>query len=249
MNPRAKQVVWLGARIGVLPMAVWLTRLFRVTFSRARTNRYWSELPGDSDGLLYVALGDSAAQGIGASRPEKGYVGLLAEHLRAATGRPVTVMNLSRSGARIRDVLATQLPALSAVGRRVDLVTVGIGGNDMASYSVQRFTAEIEALTSSLPPSAVIADVPYFGGGARERYAQEAGKILTRSALEHDLIVVPLYEALRRRGWRGMFSDFAADWFHPSDRGYRIWADVFWQSIRGDRALCEAVQISRSERE
>src|SRR5215212_8776807 len=44
--------------------------------------------------LRYVALGDSLAQGIGASRPDRGYVGLLAERVERATGRRVEVVNL-----------------------------------------------------------------------------------------------------------------------------------------------------------
>jgi len=25
-----------------------------------------------------------------------------------------------------------------------------------------------------------------------------------------------------------MVTDFAADWFHPNDRGHRVWAQAFW---------------------
>ncbi len=78
-----------------------------------------------------LALAVVAAQGIGASRPSNGFVGVLGRQLAAATGQPVQVVNLSRSGARIRDVLDTQLPALAALDRTPDLVTVAIGGNDV----------------------------------------------------------------------------------------------------------------------
>lgn len=84
---------------------------------------------GKTGGLLYVAPGDSAAQGIGASDPQRGYVGLLAKRLRDNAGRPVQIVKLSRSGARIKDVLDTQVPAARMgapdvserqVGRRQD---------------------------------------------------------------------------------------------------------------------------------
>ena len=26
-------------------------------------------------------------------------------------------------------------------------------------------------------------------------------------------------------------TDFAADWFHPNDRGHRVWADAFWEAM------------------
>ena len=66
---------------------------------------HWAQPHGVPGGLLYVALGDSAAQGIGASSPERGYVGLLAERLRETTGRPVELINISRSGAKIEEVV------------------------------------------------------------------------------------------------------------------------------------------------
>ena len=28
-----------------------------------------------------------------------------------------------------------------------------------------------------------------------------------------------------------MLTDFAADWFHPNDRGHRVWADAFWDEM------------------
>jgi acyl-CoA thioesterase-1 len=52
---------------------------------------YWRERAKRDGDLLYVALGDSAAQGIGASRPDRGYVGLLARRISRRTGRRVRV--------------------------------------------------------------------------------------------------------------------------------------------------------------
>ena len=56
---------------------------------------------GTTGVLRYVAIGDSAAQGIGASRPDRSYVGVLADDIHAATGRSVRVINLSISGATV----------------------------------------------------------------------------------------------------------------------------------------------------
>jgi lysophospholipase L1-like esterase len=61
-------------------------------------------------GPLWVVLGDSAAQGVGASSHLSGYVGLVLTRLRAADGRPWRVVNLSRSGARTREDLCAALP-------------------------------------------------------------------------------------------------------------------------------------------
>ena len=55
-------------------------------------------------GPLWVVLGDSTAQGIGASGHDKGYVGQLHRILEERTGKTWRVLNLSKSGARAADV-------------------------------------------------------------------------------------------------------------------------------------------------
>ncbi len=76
------------------------------------------------DGPLWVVLGDSTAQGLGAPSPDGGYVGQVLAELRRTTGLPWRVLNLSVSGSLTRDVIGAQLPRLPA---GADLVTCGIG--------------------------------------------------------------------------------------------------------------------------
>ena len=221
----------------LLLAAVWAAKAVQVARSVDASAEYWSQPRGDSGGLLYVALGDSAAQGIGASSPDTGYVGVLAKRLRGATGGPVEVVNLSRSGARIDDVLDRQLPALAGLGREPDLVTVAIGGNDIRAYDQHTFAEQVDRLTAALPPGAYVADAPYFMHGRWQRDAAQAADLLRRGAASHGLRSVGLQAALRAQGWQAMFTQFAADWFHPNDRGHRVWADAFWQQISRDVQL------------
>jgi len=37
-----------------------------------------------------------------------------------------------------------------------------------------------------------------------------------------------------------MLTQFAADWFHPNDRGHRVWADAFWEQLADDSAVTAA---------
>ena len=214
--------------------AVWAVKLVRVGRSVNAYAEYWSQPRGQAGGLLYVALGDSAAQGIGASKPERGYVGLIAQRLRDSTGRPVEVVNLSNSGGRIRDVLDTQLPALSALGRDADVVTVAIGGNDIRAYDRDTFAAETQRLTTALPAGSYVADAPYFMHGRWQQDAAQAAELLRVSAEQRGLRPVALHDALKSQGWQAMATQFAADWFHPNDRGHRVWADAFWDRIEPD---------------
>jgi lysophospholipase L1-like esterase len=216
-------------------VAYWAGRLVRLRRSVGEHEQFWSRPRDRTGGLLYAALGDSAAQGIGASRPDRGYVGLLARRLEDATGRPIEVMNLSRSGARMADVLDAQLPTLSALGRRPDVVTVAIGGNDIVAYDGAVFAEQADRLADSLPAGAYVADAPYFMHGRFERDSRQAADLLAAAAVRRGLRAVALHDAQQVRGWRAMATDFAADWFHPNDRGHRVWADAFWHQM-GPRA-------------
>lgn len=221
---------WLAVGLVILALlVVWATHLWQLSRSVEQRARYWATPRGESGGLLYVALGDSAAQGIGASRPERGYVGLVADELRRSSGRPVQIINLSRSGAKVRDVVAEQLPALA--GLSPDLVTVGVGGNDVSGYEPASFARDAKALMTGLPDGTVVADAPYFMHGRWRRDAGAVTDALTEQARLRGLTVAPLQQTTRAAGWQAMFTDYAADWFHPNDRGYQRWFQAFWSVI------------------
>lgn len=229
--PRRHPIAAVISAVVLIAAMVWGVKLVQLNQSVEMYRAYWAKPRGNPGGLLYVALGDSAAQGIGASSPERGYVGLLAVRMREQTGRPVRVVNLSRSGAKIRDLVDTQLPQLR--GLRPDVVTVAIGGNDVRTYDPARFTADAAELTAALPAGTFIADIPDFMHGRWGDRAAEAAGILAASADANRLRVVRLHHTQRDRGAKAMVTDFAADWFHPNDRGHRVWEDAFWNELRG----------------
>ena len=235
-HPRALMVLAVVISLGL----VWGVKLVGEYRGIERAKDYWSMPQGEPGGLLYVALGDSTAQGIGASRPERGYVGLLAERLRQQSHRPVRVVNLSVTGAKVGDVLRTQIPALRRL--KPDVVTVAIGANDVRSFNSADFAHRIQLLTAQLPAGTFIADIPWFMSGAWERHAVQAGQEIERDSAAHGLTLVPLHEAMSTRGWSSMLSDFAPDWFHPNDRGYVVWADAFWAAMSKPGSLITSPQ-------
>ena len=81
---------------------------------------------------LWVVLGDSLSQGIGASSPEHGWVGRVAADPPPRL-RDAAVLNLSFNGARALDVLETQLPAHDVLRHHHEIacVTLLIGNNDL----------------------------------------------------------------------------------------------------------------------
>ena len=75
---------------------------------------------------------------------------------------------------------------------------------------------------------AIVADLPAFYYGTAERNVRIANAILHEVADELGLEVAPLYARTRRQGGpRYALNQVAADFFHPNDRGYRVWASAF----------------------
>lgn len=185
--------------------------------------RYWAERtrlanerrqPGEP---AWVVLGDSTAQGIGASAPERGWVGRVAAELPGWA-----VVNLSRSGARTESVLTEQLPAGLAVEAPA-LLTVVIGGNDLLHSDPARWLAELVRLLAQLPAGSVVATPPR---GLRERHARAAAGVIRSEAARHELRVADLWAATGPP-YRGLF----ADGLHPNDLGYRRWAEVLGGAV------------------
>ncbi|MGW9632133.1 SGNH/GDSL hydrolase family protein [Agromyces sp. NPDC055520] len=197
-------------------------------------SKWWREHAKADGELLYVAIGDSAAQGIGASRPDRSYVGRIADELRESTGQSVRVVNLSVSGATTALAVRDQLPKLRELrsrGDRPDVVTVSIGANDIAEWNPERFARDIRSIFAELPLHAVVADLPCFHLPHHERKVAEANRMLRAAAREYGLVVAPLHELTRRQGLRGILTQFARDMFHPNDHGYAVWAEAFRPAV------------------
>jgi len=205
-------IAWLFRR-----QAAWTTRLAQKIPVHSL---YWREQRKEGGERLYVAIGDSAAQGIGASRPGRGYVGILAARLEGWR-----VVNLGISGATVRMALDSELPALRKL--QPDLVTVSIGANDIAAFDAERFARDIRTLFDALPPHAIVADLPSFHFLPAERRVRVANGIIRDAAAERGLVVAPLHARTRRQGLWGVTRQFAGDLFHPNDRGYAVWASAF----------------------
>ena len=136
------------------------------------------------------------------------------------------VVNLSQSGARLREALEHLMPRLAKL--RPDIVTVSIGANDIGGFDPKRFERELRELYSALPPGTIVADVPSFYFGESERRVRVANEIVHRIAGELALEVAPLHRTTWvRTAARTALRDVAADFFHPNDRGYAVWASAF----------------------
>ncbi|MGH7326571.1 MAG: SGNH/GDSL hydrolase family protein [Candidatus Rokuibacteriota bacterium] len=200
-------------------------------------------LPGDHTApLLYVALGDSTVEGVGASRPELNYVSRLTARLRERYPA-AQAANLGVGGATSADVMADQLTR--AVELSPHLVTLSIGPNDITEgVPVRKYERNVatilKALSQKTAAVVVVNLLPDLGttrrfrGGPHEdkvrRLTIQFNEALAAAARTHGVEVVDLYTPSREEVPRHP-ELLAADGYHPSDAGYARWAELMWRGI------------------
>lgn len=212
----------LGRMARVLLPGVRQVHAQVTTYARA-----WDEandVSANGTGPLWVVLGDSTAQGIGAPSWDQGYVGQLRAVLDEHSSVPWRVLNLSRSGARAADVVSTQLPRLEALEDKPDLVTCAIGANDMVPTPLPSVLASVREIMRRLPAGAVIATVPQ---GLRPTRARAVNDVIRSEAPAVGLVVADVW-AHTGPPWHGKL---AADGFHPGLVGYADWAAAFAEAL------------------
>lgn len=182
--------------------------------SRALTNSSENRCP------VVAVIGDSMAIGIGATAPDRGYLGLVRDQLVADDGRPWQMINLGQWGDRIQDGIDRQIPALATIAKP-DILIVCIGSNDMVwGASPRKLRKGLLDIMEAVPAPAHFCTL--IGTSPR---AIIANKALLRLAAEggHD-VVNPWFR------WKG---NQASDRFHPNDDGYVLMA----------KALCKTLGI------
>ncbi len=222
-----------GALLGVAAAAL----LLACAADRSRT------LPADrSAPVVYVALGDSTVEGIGASGPESNYVSRIHARLRRLYPR-ASVVNLGDSGATSAQVVSRQLER--AVLLRPDLVTLSVGPNDITGrISVDTFEKNLDTIFGRLVAetrAVIVANLlpdlavtPRFRrGSVRELVGQQTvtfNEAVGRAARRHGVEVVDLYKPSRAEV-PGRPDMIALDGYHPSDVGYARWAELVWAGV------------------
>jgi len=184
-------------------------------------DRYNTESLAES-GPLWVALGDSATQGIGGSHWDRSWVMIVLDQLRAATGEPWRLINLAMSGGRFRDVADTQVPVMNEFLPAPDLVTCVIGSNDMMwRRGSGRVIADAVTVAESLPARTLLSRLG--GPGKRPR---EINNRFREIAARQDLDLFQVWD------WPSAKGALAHDRIHPSDLGYQYMADCAWAALQ-----------------
>ncbi len=219
---------WSPPKVFGLLVRGALPGLRRVHAQVAVYAKAWDEanaLALASTGPLWVVLGDSTAQGIGASSPDQGYVGQVHNMLEASSGQAWRVLNLSKSGGKVADVLATQVPRLEALDVLPDLVTCAIGSNDVIRRTpAAQVERDLREIIVRLPAGSVVATLP--AGMWRER--ADVIDAVIRSAAADGGHRVAEVGAHTGPPWDGKYAE---DRFHPGALGYADWAAAFAEAL------------------
>jgi lysophospholipase L1-like esterase len=192
----------------------------------------WRGCVDGPDPFRLLVIGDSTAAGVGVEDPDHGLGGNLARVLAERTGRGVEWLALGQAGATAEDLRERFLP--KAVAEEYDVVFLSIGANDtLALRSRAAFRDDFRSILRSLrerSPKAriVVANIPVFSWftvipnplrwvlnlhGMNLQHA--AQREVSRDPGAHMSPPPPTYSA----------GFFARDRFHPSEEGYRDWAD------------------------
>ncbi|HYY95889.1 MAG TPA: SGNH/GDSL hydrolase family protein, partial [Pyrinomonadaceae bacterium] len=152
------------------------------------------------------------------------------------------LVNLSAAGATVTQVLEGQIPRLTGTGPTV--VTLGIGANDvLAGVDEEQFAEEYERVVTQMistgPPVIVLITIPDLDSAPAIRTSGRSdiaprvsglNRRIRDIASRHDLLLADLHDA----GDKEELSRpelFSSDGFHPSDRGYALWADAIWRTL------------------
>ena len=170
-------------------------------------------------------LGDSTAQGLGAPSPDGGYVGQVLDVLRQPD-RPAVA---GAQPVRVRFAHPRRAaPPAALLPASADLVTCGIGVNDILYTGPGKLFADLRALLAAVPDNTVMLDLPvpagYGGllGRASLPYVTRINRTLHEAAAARGLPVAEV-SAHFQPPWTGKF---ASDCFHPSQDGYRDWTGL-----------------------
>ena len=186
--------------------------------------------------FVYVAIGDSTVEGVGASDPSRSCPALVFEKIKNERKRAY-FYNLGKSGARIKDVVELQLA--KAVELKPDLITISVGANDLRHRTKLRhfekdFLELIKTLSgktkakiiiSNIPDVSVVPSIPILVKHLLRFATGRFNRIIKEHAEQFRCILVDLYTGSKIYGRKstGLISE---DGLHPSDRGYALWANA-----------------------
>jgi lysophospholipase L1-like esterase len=195
----------------------------------------------EGEPLRLIALGESTVAGMGARTHETGLAGQLAFALCRQTKRPVSWSVLARSGINARDCRTELAPQLK--GMNADVVMIALGVNDTIElHTARRWTNDVERLIDAVRDEVGDALMLLSGVPPMDRFPalpQPLRFVLGARSAALERATVELTKRLRRVEHVPFAIEkdcdelFCEDGFHPSERGYQLWAEQLAAAYKG----------------
>lgn len=248
------------ALLGVAAVPVVAIAILAAEIQMARSGPELPDRPAfDHDGriggpgaaLRMVWLGDSTAAGDGATSAAQA----IPQRVARGLDRPVDLTVLAVSGSRIQDILDDQLPRMPELVPHV--VLVSIGANDVVHVTSQGdFRERYLELLDRLPKGSTVVLLGVPDMGAPPRFArplrsvvQLRGDQLEDISKEVAEVTGAVYVDIAGETGPEMRSDtdrfFSVDEYHPSDEGYRLWAEAVLDELAPALQFESSVDLGR----
>jgi lysophospholipase L1-like esterase len=189
-------------------------------------------IPGGPNRISVAVVGDSTAVGVGSSHLNGTYH---YQYLKSLSDKyTFDVINVGVSGAKLADV-QLQLNKI----KKVDLMLLTIGGNNATRFSSKdaleqgyrnvMSQAVVKARKLILITPGDLRDVTIAPLPIRFAWGHMSARLsssATRVVSEFDVIHVDIYKLHSSLFREKPDIYYASDGFHPSDAGYKLWADA-----------------------
>lgn len=197
---------------------------------------------GDSASLVYVALGDSFSSGQGAKSYEESFPYLLAVDLAKDKKTKVILQNFSVPGVRSAQVVSGQLE--QAISAKADIVTLLVGTNDMhggidKELFKKNYIKILDELVIKTSAKIYIIGLPDTGRDGLlwppynyyfSQQTAQYNEIIKGLADDYALTYVDLENSLKSKV-QDDDAYYSPDSFHPSAAGYKLWAQIIYDSF------------------
>ncbi len=224
------------SRVAMIPLAPVLfaqgRRLRRDTPRLPDASLPWHGTVAGEHPISLLVLGDSTAAGVGADTQHAALPGHLARGLATRTDRGVEWRAIGENGADASELIEGYLDA--ATGRAYDVVFLSIGANDALGLRSRRaFGRDMRTILARLriasPDAAIlVSSLPAFFRFVLLPQPLKWNLYLHSMSLEDEArTIVARTPGVHMSPPPPPYTEgfFASDLFHPSEQGYRDWAE------------------------
>jgi acyl-CoA thioesterase I len=220
--------------VAIVTLAALLTGCGRSSATAATTKARVSE----QHTITYVAIGASDAFGVGTDDPDRDNWPTVLTHLM---GQNVHLINLGIPGETVAEARRTELPI--ALDAKPAVVTVWLGVNDIAqAVTVQEYERQLEALLQSLRQHTQarifvgnipdLSLLPFFAGynqSTLRATIKDWNAAISQAVSATGASLVDLYASWSELATHPEY--VASDGLHPSTKGAKRLAAVFWSRM------------------